>query len=154
MYNFYFEKVMAGFMAACIGALTDNLIVLFIFVAIFETVDFVTGCWRSAVESHRRQERFAFESIKAWRTIYKVVFILVGIVLSEILDAMICENRLRLANIFTAFACGVEFWSFLENAAVISDHPIFRWLRKFMQNKVERELNINNQDNGNDKQEL
>lgn len=103
-------------------------------------VDFITGCIKSAVVSKRRGERFAFESIKAWRTIYKFVFILIGIVLAEILDTIIMDDRLRLANYFTAFACGVEFWSFLENAAVISDHPVFRWLRKFMKLKVEDKL--------------
>ena len=52
------------------------------------------------------------------------------------------ETRLRFANWFTAFCCGVEFWSFLENAAVISDHPLFRWLRKFMKTKVEESTGI------------
>ena len=56
------------------------------------------------------------------------------------LDAMLSDSRLRLANFFTAFCCGVEFWSFLENAAEISEHPIFRWLKKFMKHKVENEL--------------
>lgn len=140
MFNVCPEKIASGIIAGCIGALTENLLALFICIIVFECVDFVTGCWKSAVESHRRGEHFAFESIKAWRTIYKIVFIMVGIVLAEMLDALICEERIRLANIFTAFACGVEFWSFLENAAVISDHPVFRWLRKFMKTKVEQEL--------------
>ena len=50
------------------------------------------------------------------------------------------ECRLKFANYFTAFCCGVEFWSFLENAAVISDHPVFRWLRKFMKVKLEDQI--------------
>lgn len=41
-----------------------------------------------------------------------------------------------------AFCCGVEFWSFLENAAVISEHPVFRWLRKFMKIKVEDQIGM------------
>lgn len=138
--DMYFNKTVSGIIAGCIGALTENLLALFVCVIVFECVDFVTGCWKSAVESRRCGEHFAFESIKAWRTIYKVVFIMVGIVLAEMLDVMISDQRLRLANFFTAFACGVEFWSFLENAAVISDHPVFRWLRKFMKAKVETEL--------------
>ena len=74
---------------------------------------------------------------------------MIGIVLSEMLDMMISDQRLRLANFFTAFACGVEFWSFLENAAVISNHPIFRWLRKFMKAKIEDNLDTKF-DDGND----
>lgn len=139
-FNLYPEKIISGLVAACIGAIIKNLLPLFICVFVFEMVDFITGCWKSAVEAKRHNEQFAFESVKAWRTIYKLVFIMVGIVLAEMLDAAICEQRLRFANIFTAFACGVEFWSFLENASVISEHPIFRWLRKFMKTKVEKEI--------------
>ena len=95
----------------------------------------------------RTKQRFAFESVKAWRTIYKFVFILVGIVLAEMLDQTVAnESRLRFANYFTAFCCGVEFWSFLENAAVISDHPIFRWLRRFMKFKLEDEIGMTFED--------
>ncbi len=137
MWKLYFEKICSGLVAGAIGLFFESLIPLFICVVIFEAVDFATGVWKSAVESHRKGENFAFESIKAWRTIYKIVFILVGIILAEMLDRTMSEERLRLANFFTAFACGVEFWSFLENAAVISDHPIFRWLRKYMRHKVE-----------------
>lgn len=137
MYNIYQEKIVSGLIAGAIGVLCESLFPLFVCVVIFEIVDFTTGVWKSAVVSHRNGEHFAFESVKAWRTIYKVVFIMVGIVLAEMLDAALCEERLRLANFFAAFACGVEFWSFLENAAVISNHPIFRWLRKFMRHKVE-----------------
>lgn len=139
-YNIYSYKLISGIVAGCIGALTNDLLPLFICVIVFEIVDFVTGCWKSAIVAKSKGGHFAFESIKAWRTIYKVIFIFVGIVLSEMLDATICEERIRLANIFTSFVCGVEFWSFLENAAVISDHPIFRWLRKFMKEKVEDKL--------------
>jgi phage-related holin len=111
-------------------------------------MDFVTGVIKSSVVSKRRGERFAFESIKAWRTIYKFVFILIGIVLAELLDHTLAEeSRLRFANYFTAFCCGVEFWSFLENAAVISDHPIFRFLRKFMRVKLEDQLGTKFEEN-------
>ena len=138
--NLYPAKIACGIVGAFFSIFIQNLLPLFIAVIVFEAVDFITGCIKSAVVAKRNGERFAFESIKAWRTIYKFVFILIGIVLAEILDTIIMDDRLRLANYFTAFACGVEFWSFLENAAVISDHPVFRWLRKFMKLKVEDKL--------------
>ena len=140
MYNMYTAKTCSGLVSGAIGIFFSSLWPLFICVIVFECVDFVTGCWKSFVIARRKGENPAFESIKAWRTIYKVVFIFVGIVLSEMLDAMLSDSRLRLANFFTAFCCGVEFWSFLENAAEISEHPIFRWLKKFMRHKVENEL--------------
>ena len=133
----------AGCFASLAALICDNLLPLFITIVIFELMDFGTGIMKSAVLAKRAGRRFAFESIKAWRTIYKMVFILIGVVLAEMLDATIAEEtRLRFANWFTAFCCGIEFWSFLENAAVISDHPLFRWLRKFMKTKVEESTGI------------
>lgn len=136
--NLYPAKVLAGVFAGFLTVFIDNLLPLFITVMVFELVDFITGCIKSYVVAKRQKTKFAFESVKAWRTIYKFVFLLIGVVLMEMLDQTIAnEGRLRFANYFTGFACGVEFWSFLENAAIISDHPIFRWLRKFMKLKVE-----------------
>lgn len=142
-FNLYPNKMFAGVFASLAALICDNLLPLFVTMVLFEAMDFITGVVKSAVLAKRAGRRFAFESVKAWRTIYKVVFILIGIVLAEMLDKTIAdETRLRFANWFTAFCCGVEFWSFLENAAVISDHPLFRWLRKFMKLKVEDQLGM------------
>ncbi len=142
-HTLYPEKVLAGILAGFASMLVENLLPLFVMVFIFEAMDFITGVIKSAVLARRKKEKFAFESIKAWRTIYKVVFILIGIFLAELLDnALVVEGRLRFANYFTAFCCAIEFWSFLENAAVISDHPVFKWLRKFMKFKVEDEFGM------------
>lgn len=146
-FNLYPNKMFAGVFASLAALICDNLLPLFVTVVLFEAMDFITGVIKSAVLAKRAGRRFAFESVKAWRTIYKVVFILIGIVLAEMLDKTIAEEtRLRFANWFTAFCCGVEFWSFLENAAVISDHPLFRWLRKFMKLKVEDQLGMTLED--------
>lgn len=137
-FNLYPAKIAAGVLAGFVAVFIENLAPLFITVAIFEAIDFFTGCVKSYVVAHRNKKKFAFESIKAWRTIYKFVFLLVGIFLAELLDMTVAaETRLRFANYFTGFACGIEFWSFLENAAIISDHPLFRWLRQFMRFKVQ-----------------
>ena len=145
--NVYPAKIFVGILAGFLSVFVDNLLPLFITVTVFEFVDFITGVIKSYVVAKRTKQRFAFESVKAWRTIYKYVFILIGIVLAEMLDQTVAnESRLRFANYFTAFCCGVEFWSFLENAAVISDHPIFRWLRKFMKFKLEDEIGMTFED--------
>lgn len=143
----YPAKLISGLLAGLLSVFVRNLLPLFVTVTIFEAVDFVTGVIKSYVVAKRTNQRFAFESVKAWRTIYKYVFILVGVFLAELLDKTLAtEIRLRLANYFTAFCCGVEFWSFLENAAVISDHPVFRWLRKYMRFKVEDQIGMTFED--------
>ena len=145
--TFYPAKILAGILAGFLSLFVENLLPLFITVTVFELVDFITGVFKSAVVAKRSKKRFAFESIKAWRTIYKYVFILIGIVLAEMLDQTVAnETRLRFANYFTAFCCGVECWAFHENAAVISDHPIFRWLRRFMKFKLEDEIGMTFED--------
>lgn len=145
----YPAKVLCGLLFGSLSVFFDNILPLFLSVMVFEGVDFVTGVIKSHVVAKRSRKRFAFESVKAWRTIYKLFFILVGIVLAEMLDHTIAEeSRLRFANYFAAFCCGVEFWSFLENAAVISEHPVFLWLRKYMKFKVEDTIGMNHHDNG------
>lgn len=105
---------------------------------VFVAIDFITGCWASRERSKRRQEPWAFSSLKAWRTVYKAVFIMCGIILAWMLDGVLEEVvNLRLALLFTGFVCGIEMWSYLENAAEISDHPIFRWVRNFTIHKLE-----------------
>lgn len=139
----YQSKILAGIISGFVAVFVQNLLPLFVTVTVFEVIDFVTGVIKSAVVAKRSKQKFAFESVKAWRTIYKYILILIGIVLAEMLDQTIDnETRLRFANYFTGFCCGVEFWSFLENAAVISDHPIFRWLRRFMKFKVEDQIGM------------
>lgn len=144
--NVYPSKVIFGFLSGFLSLFFEDILPLFIAVFVFEAIDFITGIIKSRAVARRNKQKFAFESVKAWRTIYKIVFILVGIVLAEMLDQIIVESRLRLANYFTAFCCGVEFWSFLENAAVISEHPIFRWLRKYMKFKVEDQIGMTLED--------
>ena len=46
---------------------------------------------------------------------------------------------LHAARLFTGFACGVEFWSFLENAAQLSDAPLFRWLKRYVRRRMRKE---------------
>lgn len=111
-------------------------------VFIFVSIDFVTGVWASYRRAKQRGDNWAFQSERAWQTVIKFVFISAGIYLTWGLDFHILPFlHLNLANFFTAFVCGVELWSFLENAAQISNHPIFRKLQKYMKNKIDKAIN-------------
>lgn len=105
---------------------------------VFVAIDFVTGVLASRKVARKQGYEWGFESDKAWDTVIKLVFILAGIALSWLIDSKILAHMdLNLANLFTGFVCGVEFWSYLENAAIISNHPIFRYLKRFMRDKME-----------------
>lgn len=107
-------------------------IVLILFIAI----DFITGL----MASWHRGEGFC--SKKMWRTIYKTAFALTGIVMAHLLDEIVLlpaiGSPLYLSRYFTAFVCGTEFWSFLENASELSQHPIFEIVRKLMNNRIKK----------------
>lgn len=112
---------------------------LVIISVVFILIDFIVGVWASRVRAKRSGglSKWGFESSKMWHTIYKLVFVVVGIVMAWLLDErVITLFDIKLANLFCGFICACEFWSFLENAAIISNHPLFRWLRKFMSDKV------------------
>ncbi len=114
---------------------------LVICAVIFVTIDFVTG----VIASHRRASRagveWSFSSRRAWDTALKLVLVMAGIILAWLLDSVVLTFvELHLAKIFTGFVCGVEFWSYLENAADISGHPIFKALRKLLKVKVDEAL--------------
>ena len=108
----------------------------------FVCIDFVTGVVASRVRARRQRARWAFESAKAWRTVYTIVLVTVGIALTWLIDRFVLPfAELHLANLFTGFVCGVELWSYLENAAELSDHPLFRGLQKLMKQKIDNQLN-------------
>lgn len=106
---------------------------LIIVLAAFIAIDFITGL----IASWNRGEGFC--SKKMWRTIYKCAFAFTGVVMMHLLDEVVLlptrTAPLHLANYFTAFVCGTEFWSFLENGSELSHHPVFRIVRKLMNNK-------------------
>ena len=108
---------------------------------VFIAIDFVTGVAASRKRALRQGRTWAFESEKAWSTVVKLACVMAGIVLAWLIDGYILAYmNLRLANLFTGFVCGVEFWSYLENAAEISEHPVFRKLKRFMKSKLDSSL--------------
>ena len=63
-----------------------------------------------------------------------------GIVMAWAVDRHVLDFMdLHAARLFTGFACGVEFWSFLENAAQLSDAPLFRWLKRYVRRRMRKE---------------
>ena len=77
---------------------------------------------------------------KAWRTVLKLALALTAISMAWLIDSCVLDfMRLNLARLLTGFTCGVELWSFLENAAQLSDAPLFRWLRRYVHRRIRKE---------------
>lgn len=116
---------------------------LIICATVFVAIDFVTGIIAGRKKAMRAGLEWGIESRRAWNTVYKLGFVMAGIILAWLIDVYVLDFMgLRLANLFTGFVCGVEFWSYLENAAEISEHPLFRRLRRYMKGKVVQALEI------------
>lgn len=108
---------------------------------LFIVVDFITGVIASRAEARREGREWWFESRKAWRTVIKAGFVAIAIVMMWVLDYHVLEfMNLNMAKLFTGFVCGVELWSFLENAATISRAPLFEWMSRWVKRRVEREV--------------
>lgn len=107
----------------------------------FILVDFVTGVVASRCEARRRGEAWYFSSHEAWRTIRKAGFVMLTIGMCWLIECCILNFiTLNLTRTIAGAICGVEMWSFLENASVLSEAKLFEWLRKYVKRKVEREI--------------
>lgn len=125
---------------------------MLIFTAVFIGIDFFTGCIKSYAVAHRNHHKWIFSSEKAWRTIAKCSVALLGISLGFLYDKLILNDNggWGVARAIAAFICGVEFWSWIENAAYISGWKIFLKLREIIENNVQEKtgLTIKNNKNG------
>ena len=107
----------------------------------FILIDFVTGVIASRCEAKQHGEAWYFSSHEAWRTIRKAGFVMLTIGMSWLIESCILNfMALNLTRIIAGAICGVEMWSFLENASVLSDAKLFEWLRRYVKRKVEREI--------------
>jgi phage-related holin len=107
----------------------------------FIFIDFLSGIAASRAVAKREGKEWWFESRKAWRTIFKAGFVAVAIVMTWIIDHYMLDFlSLNLANLFAGFVCGIELWSFLENAATISNAPIFEWLGRWVKRRIGEEV--------------
>lgn len=108
---------------------------------LFVAIDFITGILASRIAARREGRMWWFESRKAWRTVAKAGFVATAIVMMWVIDHELLDfMHLNLAKLFTGFVCGVELWSFLENAASISDSPLFELLGRWVKRNVGEEV--------------
>ena len=113
--------------------------VLAIVVLVFVAVDFTVGL---IVSKKKRKQGFVTE--KAWDTIWKIIGAEVCIVLAWVLDTHVLNFApdLFLANIFAGFICGADLWSILTNFAILSNHPVFRLIKKWGKSEIENKIGL------------
>ena len=126
---------------AALASLLCPIAPLIVSAILFIFVDFLTGVAASRAQAQREGRRWWFESRRAWRTVLKAGFVAVAIVMAWTIDCYMLDfMHLRLAHLFTGFVCGVELWSFLENAATISQSPLLTWLSRYVRRRIDKEV--------------
>ena len=107
----------------------------------FISFDFLTGVLASHADARREGAEWYFTSAEAWHTAQKLGFTIIALCMAYLIDTLMLDfMHLNLTKLFAGFVCGVEMWSFLENASVLSDAKLFEWLRNYVKRKVEREI--------------
>lgn len=108
---------------------------------LFVAVDFVTGVMASRAEARQSGKRWYFSSCEAWRTIRKSCFVLMTIAMTWLVECCILNFvDLHLTRMVAGVICGVEMWSFLENASILSDAKLFGWLRQYVHRRIEDKI--------------
>ena len=126
--------------AAGIAALFAPIGPLVACTVVFIGIDFLSGVAASRAAARREGRAWYFESREAWRTVLKLGLTITAIAMAWMIDSCILDFMgLNVARLFTGFTCGVELWSFLENASQLSDAPLFRWLRGYVRRRIRRE---------------
>ena len=135
-------KIILGALGSAVAFFTP-IHPLIVLVFIFVGIDFITGVWASRKRAGREKRKWTFSSGRARGTVWKTVFYVAGIMhVWSIEKYVLTFVTLHLAKAFAGFVLGVEFFSFLENAADISDHPVFRRLRKFTAKELKDKAGI------------
>lgn len=134
-------KLVSGAVAA-LAALFAPIAPLVVCTVVFIGVDFLSGVAADRAEARRAGRDWYFESRKAWHTVLKLALAITAIAMAWLIDSCILGFLdLNIARLFTGFTCGVELWSFLENASQFSDAPLFRFLRRYVHRRIQKELN-------------
>ena len=133
-------KYFSGCVAA-LAALFAPVVGLVWCVVGFIGFDFVTGVMASRADARREGLRWCFESRAAWHTAQKMALAIVALCMAYVIDTQMLDfMHLNLTKLFAGFVCGVEMWSFLENACRISDSRALDYLRRYVSHKIRREV--------------
>lgn len=126
---------------AALAALFSPVVPLVWCVVGFISFDFLTGVLASRAEARREGREWWFTSAQAWHTAQKLGLTIIALCMAYLIDTeMLDFMHLNLTKLFAGFVCGVEMWSFLENACRISDAPMLDYLRRWVGAKLREEV--------------
>lgn len=124
----HYCNFLSGVLWGIVGyfAPVQNIILVVLLVVFF---DLLTGVWASYIQGK------GIKSKRMVKTIYKVAIYICIIYLFFAIDKEM--QMIELHKVMAWVIVGFEMYSILENATKITDHRIFRILRKLMEDKLE-----------------
>lgn len=126
----HYYNLLSGLLMGAVGyfAPVNNIVAV---VAVAVAVDFLSGIWASYVQGK------GIKSKRMTKTIYKIALYICIVYLFFAIDK---EMQMIELHRFVAWVIvGFEMYSILENATKITNHRIFRVLRKLMEDKLEEQ---------------
>lgn len=126
-------------MISSIASLLAPIQALAICIIVFILTDFALGFIVSV-----KVKKQGFITEKAWKTVWKLIGAEVCVLLAWVLDMHVLTfiPTLFLPNIFTGLICGADLWSILTNFAILSNHPVFRLIKKWGKHEIENKIGI------------
>ena len=107
----------------------------------FIAFDFLTGVLASRADARREGGEWYFTSSQAWHTAEKLGFAIIALCMAYLIDTLMLDfMHLNLTKLFAGFVCGVEMWSFLENACRISSSPLLKYIRRYVRQTIESKI--------------
>jgi hypothetical protein len=102
----------------------------------FIAVDFIVG----VITSYRVHKK-GFETVRAWRTAFKLAGALTCRLAAYGIEGVICEESSKyLTRGVAGILCGFDFYSIAANFAMLSNHPAFRVIKRFVKSEIESKM--------------
>jgi hypothetical protein len=99
----------------------------------FIVADFIVGLTVSYRIHHT-----GFTTIKAWRTVFKFAGAMTSIAAAYAIEVFIFKSdSTYFSRGVAGILCGFDFYSLLANFAILSNHPAFRAIKRFVKSEIE-----------------
>ena len=102
------------------------------------TVGFIVADFIVGIIVSYRIRHVGFTTLKAWRTAFKFAGAMTAIVSAYAIEVYIFKtDSTYFSRGVAGILCGFDFYSLLANFAILSHHPVFRVVKKFVKSEIE-----------------
>lgn len=116
---------------------------------VFIGIDFILGVITDIKASLKKGEKFGIQSTKLWKTITKLMGVMLSIILTQLFtNSYIDWLGVNLGKMIAGVIASVELYSILGHICYISDWSGFKLIRKLLKKEIETKVGYKIEDNG------